>query len=70
MHKIAEIVKKLVAVAVDVKKNPAKYRKAAIVPAAVVVYAVSSYLGADSTVTLDVVAVLTAAGVYGVPNAK
>jgi len=62
------MVKKLIATALDVVRNPAKYRKGFVVPASILVYAVSQYAGADSSLTLKVVAVLAAAGVYGVKN--
>lgn len=60
---------KLVALIKDVVHDPAKYRKAAVVPAGVLVYVISTYFGADAHVTLDIVTVLAAAGVYKIPNA-
>lgn len=55
---------------VDIVTHADKYRKAAIVPAGIIVYVVSTYLGASSTITLEVIGVLTALGVYQVPNAS
>lgn len=68
MNKLVQIVKQVAAIVVDIKRNPAKYRKAAAVPAGVVVYLVSIQFGADSSITLEVVAALTALGVIGVAN--
>lgn len=59
---------KLFALVKDVTTHPEKYRKGFVVPAAIVVYAVSQYAGADSTITLEVVATLAALGVYRIPN--
>lgn len=48
----------------------AEIRKALIPVAGVVVAAVAVQFGADSTVTLEVTSILSALGVYLVPNAK
>lgn len=64
------MVKKLVSTAVDIVKHPEKYRKGFVVPAAVLVYTLSTYLGADSKTTLEVISTLAALGVYQVPNAR
>jgi hypothetical protein len=61
--------KKLVSTVVDLVKHPDKYRKGFVVPAAILVYALSSYLGADSKTVLEVEMVLTSYGVYRIPNA-
>jgi hypothetical protein len=64
-----KLVQKIRSTVADIVKHPAKYRKAAMVPAATLVYVVSVQFGVDSTITLEVVSALTALGVYSVPNA-
>lgn len=63
------MLKRLKALVKDVIVNPDKYRKGLVVPAAIVVYEVSLYAGADSSITLKVITVLAALGVYRIPNA-
>lgn len=63
MNKLLETVK-------DIIKNPAKYRKAAVVPVGAGIAILSIVLGADSKVVLEVVSIAEGLGVYFVPNAK
>lgn len=63
MNKILETVK-------DIIKNPAKYRKAAVVPVTTALAILAVVLGADSKVVAEVAAIATELGVYAVPNAK
>lgn len=64
-----KLVKKIRSTVADIVKNPTKYKKAAVVPAAALVYAVSTHFGVNSSEALEVISVLTALGVYSVPNA-
>lgn len=64
-----KLVQKIRSTVADIVKNPAKYRKGAVVPAAALVYAVSTHFGANSSEALEVISGLTALGVYVAPNA-
>lgn len=63
MDKILETVK-------DIIKNPAKYRKAAVAPVATLVAVLSIVFGADAKLVVEVAAIATELGVFGIPNAK
>lgn len=54
----------------DTVDTIARYRKAVVALAGAVVLGVGHYFGVDSDVYAQVVALVTAAGVYGVPNAE
>lgn len=61
MNKLLETVK-------DIIHNPAKYRKAAVVPVTTSLAVLSILLGADSKIVVEVAAIATELGVYVVKN--